>query len=78
MLTFVFTDIADSTALWQKYPRQMSSAQAAHDEILRAVFPRHGGWLVKYTGDGVLTAPEQAGRAAEAVVDPQRALGSHD
>jgi len=34
-VTFLFTDIEDSTQLWEQYPEAMKSALAKHDSILR-------------------------------------------
>lgn len=67
MLTFLFTDIADSTRLWQDYPEDMSHALAAHDEILRSLIAHHQGRIVKSTGDGVHATLERVGDAAAAV-----------
>ncbi len=33
-VTFLFTDIEDSTRLWQEQPEAMASAHAGHDRIL--------------------------------------------
>ena len=35
-VTFLFTDIEASTALWQDHPEQMQRALARHDALLRA------------------------------------------
>jgi class 3 adenylate cyclase len=73
--TFMFTDIVQSTKLaealgeerWQK-------VLARHDETLRSSFAKHGGEVVKHTGDGFFVAFEDAAGAVEAAVDIQRAL----
>jgi predicted ATPase/class 3 adenylate cyclase len=54
--TFLFTDIEGSSRLWEREPERMRSALAQHDAILRAVVERHGGEVVKMSGDGVHAA----------------------
>lgn len=74
MLTFLFTDIADSTRLWQEFPKEMGSALTAHDEILRSSIPEHRGQIVKSTGDGVHATFERVVDAATAAVAVQKQL----
>jgi class 3 adenylate cyclase len=73
--TFMFTDIVESTRLaealgeerWQK-------VLARHDETLRSSFAKHGGEVVKHTGDGFFVAFEEAAEAVQAAIDIQHAL----
>jgi class 3 adenylate cyclase len=73
-MTFVFTDIVDSTRHlehhgdlnWQKLLRQ-------HDELVRRVVDREGGEVVDHTGDGFFLAFPTAERAVAAAVAIQRA-----
>jgi predicted ATPase/class 3 adenylate cyclase len=51
--TFLFTDIEGSSGLWEREPARMHEALACHDAIARAAVVRHGGRVVKTTGDGV-------------------------
>ena len=51
-VTFLFTDIEGSTPLWEKYPDEMRSALARHDDILRNAIAVHQGQIIKSTGDG--------------------------
>ncbi len=53
MLVFFFSDIEGSTELWQKYPQTMGDVLARHDTILSELISKHGGEIVKHTGDGV-------------------------
>ncbi len=55
-LSIVFTDIVQSTLLWEKYPVAMKSALAIHDEVLRTNIQSHQGYGVKPTGDGFMIA----------------------
>jgi class 3 adenylate cyclase len=76
--TFLFTDIVTSSdligligdAAWDKLLRW-------HDRELRTSFARHGGEVVKHTGDGFFVAFERAGDAMTCAVDVQRRLARH-
>jgi predicted ATPase/class 3 adenylate cyclase len=73
-VTFLFTDIEGSTRLWDEHPEMMRLALARHDDILRAVIQRHGGFVFSTGGDGVAAAFRAAGDAGAAAVGAQRAL----
>ena len=73
-VTFLFTDLEGSTALWEEHPELMQDALARHDAILREAIEAHGGYLVKSTGDGVHAAFGTARDAVEAAVQAQRSL----
>ncbi len=77
MQTFLFTDIADSSRLWQQYPREMSRALADHDHILKRVIQRYKGRIVKSTGDGVHAAFERISDACWAAIAIQQELSGH-
>ncbi|MHB8268407.1 ATP-binding protein [Bradyrhizobium sp.] len=74
MVTFLFTDIEQSTRRWEEDPDAMRTALAAHDATLRQAVEDHGGWLFKHTGDGVLAAFARARPAIEAAIAAQRKL----
>ena len=42
-LTFLFTDIAGSTRLWQDHPGAMQAALAQHDALLRQAIEERNG-----------------------------------
>lgn len=66
-LTFLFTDLENSTPLWEKFPIDMQRASARHDALLREVIDQHNGRVVKKTGDGfhaVFGSPSDAVAAA--------------
>ena len=44
-VTFLFTDIADSTRLWEEAPVDMADAVRVHDAIVRGTIERHGGYV---------------------------------
>ena len=50
-VTFLFTDIEGSTALWDAHPEAMRPALARHDEILRGAIEGNGGHVFKTVGD---------------------------
>lgn len=72
--TFLFTDIADSSRLWQEFPKEMSQALTAHDDIMHRLIPQYKGQIVKSTGDGVHATFERVTYAAQAVVAVQEQL----
>jgi class 3 adenylate cyclase len=73
-ITFLFTDIEGSTALWENYPSEMQLALDHHDEILRGAIEARGGYVFKTIGDAYCAAFSTAGRAIEAALAAQRAL----
>jgi predicted ATPase/class 3 adenylate cyclase len=77
-VTFLFTDLVGSTRLWEEYPEAMKVALARHDEILRGAVGRHGGYVVKTTGDGVHAAFRTARDALDAAAEGQVELAQAD
>ena len=73
-VTFLFTDIEDSTRLWEQNPKAMQEALARHDEILRRVTEEQEGYVFKTVGDAFCCAFATAPDALEAALDAQRAL----
>jgi predicted ATPase/class 3 adenylate cyclase len=73
--TFLFTDIEGSTRLWELEPTRMQQALAAHDRISRALVEKHGGRVIKTTGDGVCAVFDDPLLAVEATLDFQRTIG---
>jgi len=77
MLTFLFTDIAGSSALWQQFPQAMRAALAVHDDIVRSAITDHHGTIVKSTGDGFHAAFDQVADAAAAACEAQKNLAAY-
>jgi len=73
-VTFLFTDIASSTRLWEQQPEAMRDALARHNALLYQATTEHGGMVVKGTGDGLLAAFADAAAALSAALAAQRAL----
>src|SRR4051795_5061951 len=73
-VTFLFTDIEGSTALWERDQVAMASAVARHLTLLRATTESHGGALFKVVGDAVQAAFPTAPDAVATALDAQRTL----
>ena len=74
-VTFLFTDLVGSTALWDREPESMSAALVRHDAILRDAIGSRGGFVFSTGGDGFGVAFQRASDAVVAAIDAQRALG---
>ena len=55
-VTLVFTDIKDSTTLWELYPAPMRVALRMHDTIMRRSLRIIGGYEVKNDGDSFMAS----------------------
>ncbi|KAJ4290660.1 hypothetical protein N0V88_006407 [Collariella sp. IMI 366227] len=56
MIAIVFTDIKNSTQLWETYPEAMRSAIKLHNEVMRRQLRRIGGFEVKTEGDAFMVS----------------------
>jgi predicted ATPase/class 3 adenylate cyclase len=77
LVTFVFTDIEGSTALFGRLGDSYYDVLEDHSRLLRDAFTRHGGVEVKTEGDAFFVAFSTAAGAVSACVDAQLALASH-
>ena len=77
-VTFLFTDIEDSTRLWESTPVDMAAAVQAHDVIVRSAIERYGGHVFATGGDGFCAAFSSAVGAVTAAVESQRELEGDD
>ena len=73
-VTFFFTDIQGSTAMWERDAKRMQAALARHDEILKGVVESHGGFVFKMVGDACCAAVHSAPEALQAALAAQRAI----
>ncbi|MGH7811102.1 MAG: adenylate/guanylate cyclase domain-containing protein, partial [Candidatus Binatia bacterium] len=73
-VTFIFTDIEDSTRQWQEQPEVMTAAHAQHDAILRAAIESNHGYIFQIVGDSFSGAFHNAMDGLNAAVKAQRAL----
>jgi predicted ATPase/DNA-binding SARP family transcriptional activator/class 3 adenylate cyclase len=76
-VTFLFTDIEGSTAVYERAAEAYREALASHHALLRGEFRRHGGHEVKEAGDSFLVAFAAARDALEGAVAAQRRLTAH-
>ena len=74
LVTFLFTDIQDSTPLWEQMPEAMEIAVAQHHRLLRQVIEANGGQVYQIIGDGFQSAFRLASDGLNAALTAQRAL----
>jgi predicted ATPase/class 3 adenylate cyclase len=75
-VTFLFTDVQGSSALWEKDPNAMNAGLEEHDRRIRHAIGKCNGYIFTTAGDSFSAAfsvPEEALRAAIAI---QLALGT--
>jgi class 3 adenylate cyclase len=73
-VTFLFTDIEGSTALWERDRVAMREAVMRQLTILQSLITAHHGVLYKTIGDGTQASFASADDAVRAAVAAQRAL----
>jgi predicted ATPase/class 3 adenylate cyclase/DNA-binding CsgD family transcriptional regulator len=73
-VTFLFTDVEGSTALWEQHPRAMRAALAHHDSLLRSTIVAHEGYVFSAGGDGFAAVFDRAEPAVRAAIASQAAL----
>jgi class 3 adenylate cyclase len=73
-VTFLFTDIAGSTALWERDRTAMAAAVERHLTLLRTAVSQHQGAVFKVVSDAAQAAFAGAPAAVSAGLDAQRAL----
>jgi predicted ATPase/class 3 adenylate cyclase len=77
-VTFLFTDIEGSTALWDTKPGWMEKAQATAHHIVTDTVTMYLGVVFKELGDGICAAFESAPTALHAAREAQAALTRED
>jgi len=75
-ITFLFTDIEDSTPLWEQHPQEMAAALQIHNAALRQAIEANGGVVFKTVGDAFQAAFATASQALKAAMEGQHALQS--
>ncbi|NND74818.1 MAG: adenylate/guanylate cyclase domain-containing protein [Ilumatobacter sp.] len=73
-MTFLLTDIEDSSTQWEDAPLEMRRALAVHDQIVAEVIEAGGGAIIKHMGDGCWAAFRSAPAAAHAAIAVHRML----
>ena len=71
---FLFTDIEDSTRLWQEAPEEMHPSLAKHDAIVRGGIEALGGRVFKTAGDAFYATFDVPRCALKAALALQAAL----
>jgi class 3 adenylate cyclase len=76
IVTFLMTDVVESTPLWLRSRSQMYLAMKRHDQLLSASIEANGGVVLKERGEGdsFFAVFLRATDALAAAVDAQRAL----
>jgi predicted ATPase/class 3 adenylate cyclase len=74
--TFLFTDIAGSTRLWEQHKQRMTHALERHDAILRNAVESSSGQVVKTTGDGLMAVFDSTGEGVSACLKAQHGLAN--
>jgi predicted ATPase/class 3 adenylate cyclase len=72
--TFLFTDLENSTPLWENHPDLMQGLAARHDALLREAITAHSGRVVKTTGDGFHSVFEDPSDGVAAALAGQQAM----
>jgi predicted ATPase/class 3 adenylate cyclase len=75
-VTFLFTDIEGSTALWERDSQAMAAAVERHLDLLDAAIAEHGGYRYQTVGDGVQAAFATAFDALAAAVRAQQLIAT--
>ena len=78
IVTFLFTDIENSTRLWEQHPQEMQVAHARHNQILRIAIETNRGYVFQVVGDAFYAAFHTAGDAARAAVRSQLDLNAEE
>jgi len=78
VVTFLLTDIEDSSGQWEADAEGMAAALELHDELIACAVDAHAGRLLKTKGEGdaTVSAFPRASDAVAAAVDIQGALGA--
>ncbi|MFN8018941.1 MAG: LuxR C-terminal-related transcriptional regulator [Acidimicrobiales bacterium] len=76
IVTFLFTDVASSTAAWEADPGSMAAEMRRHDEVIERAVRDHGGaWAIEQgAGDSTVLAFERATDAVAAALAIQAGL----
>ncbi|MCI0556357.1 MAG: adenylate/guanylate cyclase domain-containing protein, partial [Anaerolineae bacterium] len=70
-VTFLFTDMEDSTKLAHEYAEAYESARARHHAILHDAIESNHGYVFQIIGDSFSTAFHTAGDALKAAIKAQ-------
>lgn len=74
VVSFLFTDVEGSTALWDRFPEEMQAALADHDRRVHAAVESHKGYVFTTAGDSFSVAFADVRDALGAALDLQLSL----
>ncbi len=74
LVTFLFTDIEDSTPQWEADPDGMVGAIGLHNDLSVRACRAHRGIVFQHTGDGISAVFSSPDDAADAAITMQRAF----
>ena len=77
MTVFLFTDIENSTRLWEEHRGVMGAVLSRHDALLALAVAGRGGEVVKHLGDGIFAA-FAGGDPMGCALDIQRRVAAED
>ena len=77
-VTFLRSDIEGSMELSRALGARYDELNLEHQALVRSAIDQQGGQVVRTEGDAVFGVVTDAGAAARAAVDIQRAMGAHD
>lgn len=73
-VTFLFTDIVDSTEAWESSMQETALAIEAHDQIVEDAIGRHDGFVFARGGDSFCAAFARPSSAIRSAIEAQRTL----
>ena len=76
-VTFLFTDIEESTQLLRQLDQEYVTLLTDHHRLLREIIASHHGTEVDTEGDAFFVSFPRATDAVSAVIDAQRTLAKH-
>ncbi|MGB0129005.1 MAG: adenylate/guanylate cyclase domain-containing protein, partial [Rhodocyclaceae bacterium] len=77
-LTFLFTDIEGSTALWEEEADSMRVALQRHNTLLSSAVASYGGWVFKTVGDAFCVSFDRAPDALQTAREIQHLLSTEE
>ena len=77
-VTFLFTDIEESSRRWDADASAAEMLLAAHDKLVRAVVEARDGYVFTTMGDGFAVAFQRASEAVAAAVELQESFSTEE
>ena len=77
-VALLFTDVVDSTLLWETNPGAMQAALARYSRLIQSAIEAAGGAVIRDSGDGLIAAFSETSPAARAALTAQQAIVAGD